>query len=87
MWMTDTLYRDKRLLNSGSGKHPVFLVPVMIHVTKDKNTFMWLALEILASNSKLYEINRIGVDMESAIYNKFKKAIASITSLYSRLES
>ena len=87
MWMTDTLYRDKRLLNSGSGKHPVFLGPVMIHVTKDKNTFMWLALEILASNSKLYEINRIGVDMESAIYNKFKKAKASITSLYSRLES
>ena len=81
MWITDTSYRSQRLLNSGSGKHPVFLDPVMIHFTKDENTFMRFAMEILASNSNLHEIKRIGVDMESAIYNGFKKAIPSISPL------
>ena len=78
---SDTSYRSQRLLNSGSRKHPVFLGPVMKHFTKDENTFMRFALEILASNSKLYEIKRIGVDMESAIYNRFKKAVPSISRL------
>ena len=81
MWITDTSYRSQRLLNSGGRKHPVFLGPVMNHFTKDENTFMRFALEILASNSKLYEIKRIGVDMESAIYNRFKKAVPSISRL------
>ena len=78
MWITDTSYRNKRLLNSGRRKHPVFLGPMIIHFAKDENTFMRFALEILASNSKLKEMKRIGVDMESAIYNGFKKAIPSI---------
>ena len=81
MWITNTSYRSQRLLNSGSGKHPVFLDPVMIHFTKDENTFMRFAMETLASNSKLYEIKRIGADMESAIYNGLKKAIPSISPL------
>ena len=39
MWVTDTLHRNKRLINLVSGKHPVFLGPVMIHLTKDKTAF------------------------------------------------
>ena len=27
IWVTDTSYRDKRLINPVSGKHPVFLGP------------------------------------------------------------
>ena len=53
----------------------------MIHLTKDEYTLMHFALEILASNSKLYEIKRIGVDMESTTYNGFKKVIPSISRL------
>ena len=36
MWLTDTCYRNKRLINSKSGAHPVFLGLVMLHFTKDE---------------------------------------------------
>ena len=36
MWVTDISYRNKRLINSVSRKHPVFLGSVMTHFTKDK---------------------------------------------------
>lgn len=72
MWITDTSYRNKRLLNSSSGKHSVFLGSVIIHFTKDENTFLRFALEILASNSNC---------MESVIQHGFKKVIPSISRL------
>ena len=55
MWITDASYRNKRLLNSSSRKHSVFLGPVIIYFTKDENTFIRFALEILASNSNCME--------------------------------
>ena len=74
-------HRNKRLFNSRSVKHPVFLRPVMIHFTKDKSTFMSFALKILALDAKPYEMRRIGVDMESVLCNGFKNDIPSISRL------
>ena len=39
MRITDTSYRNKRLLNRTTGKHPVLLGPVMLHFSKNEKIF------------------------------------------------
>ena len=68
LWITDTSYRNQRLINRESQKHPVFLGPMMLHFTKNVETFQRFAMEIVNYNHKLYDIKTVGVDMESAIY-------------------
>ena len=80
-WSTDISYRNQRLLSVRSKKHPVGLGPVMLHFTKDEGTFRRFALELLAANPSLNKIKKIGVDMESAIFNGFKSVIAAIAKL------
>ena len=36
LWITDTSYRNKRLVNIIDGKTPVHLGPIMLHFTKDE---------------------------------------------------
>ena len=70
LWVTDTTYRNKRLINLETKKHPVFLGPIMIHFTRDD--FARSALELLYANKDVRKLNQVGVDMESAIYNEFQ---------------
>lgn len=72
LWLTDTSYRNKRLVRESSGAAPVFLGPCMFHFKKDEEAFSRFALEMRIGNSALKELKAIGVDMESAIFNGFK---------------
>lgn len=81
MWITDTSYRNKRLLNPATGKHPVFLGPIMIHFSKNDKAFARFALELVSANPKLKELKTIGVDLESAIFNGFKNMIPTLSRL------
>ena len=72
LWLTDTSYRNKRLLNESTGTSPVFLGPCMFHFTKDEEVFSRFASEIRIGNSELDDLKILGVDMDSAIYNGFK---------------
>ena len=45
----------------------------MFHFTKYEGAFGRFALELLAADPKLTELKNIGVDMESAICQGFKK--------------
>ena len=56
LWSTDTSYRNKRLLNTTSGGHPVHLGPIMLHFTKDDGTFGRFALELLSANPCLKDL-------------------------------
>ena len=49
-WMTDTCYRNKRLINPKTKSHPVFLGPMLFHFTKNKETFLRFALELFTSD-------------------------------------
>ena len=49
MWITDTCYRNKRLINPKTKSHPVFLGPMVFHFTKNKETFLRFALEWFTS--------------------------------------
>ena len=50
LWITDTSYRNKRLINQESGKNPIFVGPMMFHFTKDEGAFSRFALELLATD-------------------------------------
>ena len=81
MRLTDTCYRNKRLINSKSGAHPVFLGPVMLHFTKDEATFSRFALELLLSKSSFLRLKTIGVDLEAAITSGFQKVVPLLKKL------
>ena len=81
MWITDTSYRNKRLLNPTTGKHLVFLSPVMLHFSKNEKTFGRFALELVSANPKLKDLKKIGVDLESAIFNGFSNIIPRVSRL------
>ena len=72
LWVTDTTYRNKWLVNVEKKKHTVFLGPIILHFTKDEDAFLRFALENLHAKKEIRKLKQIGVDMESAIYNGFK---------------
>ena len=72
LWLTDTSYRNRRLVVDTTGKSPVFSRPRMFHFKKDEEAFRRFVLEICAGNPKLIELKAVGVDMESAICQGFK---------------
>ena len=59
LWITDTSYRNKRLINTIDGGTPVHLGPIMLHFTKDEKTFGWFGLEILSANPNVKNISFI----------------------------
>ena len=83
LWITDTSYQNKRLINRESGKNPIFVGPKMFHFTKDEGALSRFVLELLAADPKLIELKNIGVNMESAIYQNFKNFTPSVNRLLS----
>ena len=81
LWITDTSYRNKRLVNTIDGGAPVHLGPIMLHFTKDEKTFGRFGLEILSANPNLTSISFIGVDLESAIFTGLKTMIPGLCRL------
>lgn len=47
MWVTDTAYQNKRLVND-EGEHPLLFGPLIFHHTKRREVFRRLALEMVA---------------------------------------
>ena len=82
MWVTDTCYHNKRVINSETGNNPIFLGPTLFHFTKDDKTFLRLVLELLDAEPELINLKTIGADMEEAIAKGFKRIIPNIKVLY-----
>ena len=78
LWITDTSYRNKHLVNAIDEGAPVHLGPIMLHFTRDEKTF---ELEILSANPNLKNISFIGVDLESAILTGLKTMIPGLFRL------
>ena len=81
LWITDTSYRNKYLVNTIDGGTPVHLVPVMLHFTKDEKTFGRFRLENLSTNQNLKNISFIGVELKSAIFIALKTMIPGLRRL------
>ena len=59
LWLTDTSYKNKRILNEANGNNPVFFGPSMLHFTK----------ELRAGTPKIKDLKSIALDMGAAIPN------------------
>ena len=81
LWITNTYYRNKRLVNTIDGGTPVHLGPIMLHFTKDEKTFGRFRLEISSANLNLKNISFIGLDLESAIFTGLKTMIPVLRRL------
>ena len=49
-----------------------------LYFTKDDATFSCFVLELLSSNPNLRTLKGISMDLESAIFNGFKKMISNL---------
>ena len=81
LWITDTSYRNKRLVNTIDGGVPVHIGPIMLLFTGDEKTFGRFGLEILSANPNLKNISFIGVDLESPIFTGLKTMIPGLCRL------
>ena len=72
MWVTDSSYRNKRIVGNVSRDYPVFLGPALFHFTKDEKTFTRFALELQAEAPAIRDLKKIGLDMEDAIFKGVK---------------
>ena len=81
LWVTDTSYRNKRLANRSTQKSPVNVGPTMLHFTKDDETFRRFCAEMLCSNPQIVTLQKVGVDMEKAIFNGFKSLLPKLMRL------
>ena len=48
LWVTDSCYKNTRIVNRATGNHQVFLGPLMFHFTKGESTFSCIALQMMA---------------------------------------
>ena len=81
LWITDTSYRNKRLVNTIDRGTPVHLNPIMLHFTKHEKTFARFGLEMLLANPNLKNISFIGFDLESAIFTGLETMIPGFRRL------
>ena len=75
MWITGTLYHNKRLLSSRTRKSLVHLIPVMMHFTKDEGTFSRFCVELISASPQLINLKKVGVDVEAAVFSGFQSVI------------
>ena len=55
-WITDTSYRNPRLIEGRNDHHPVFLGPQLIHSRKDSTVFAELAHILIDLNPKIQNL-------------------------------
>ena len=78
--LTDTSYTNTALIETQDAKHPEFPGSMMVHFTKDQETYRCLATEIVTVKPNLSNISMIGHDMDQGIKN-------GPTNIFSRAES
>ena len=54
----------------------------MFHFTKDKSTFSRFALEMMAVDSNIRHLKKVGTNMDESIYNGVKAVIPEVKQLY-----
>ena len=67
LYLTDTSYPNKSLINKSSGKHRQFPGPSFWHFEKNEEAYKRFAGEILIADPSLVGIKKIGHDLGRAI--------------------
>ena len=67
LYLTDTSYPNKPLIDKSNGKHPQFPGPSFWHFKKNEEAYRRFAGEILIADPSLAGIKKIGHDLDRAI--------------------
>ena len=59
MWITDTSYRNLRLLNTNTENNPVYLRPIMMHFTKKEKNVSQFVLELFSERPSLKNLKQL----------------------------
>ena len=54
----------------------------MFHFTKEKSSFSHFALEMMAFDSNINHLKKVGTDMDESIYNDVKDVIPEVKQLH-----
>ena len=71
-FITPIVFTLRMLVSKQSGKSPVYLGPILIHQTQKFSAFHYFASQIVALKPELRNIQAIGTDGETALYNALK---------------
>ena len=80
IWITDCCYNNDRL-RTNEGKHPIFLVPAIVHFEKIVFLFSRFASEMLTHQPAIRNLKTIRTDLEKAIFNDFLSQIKDLKLL------
>ena len=87
LWVTDSCYKNTRIVNCTTGNHPVFLGSLIFQFTKDKSTLSRFALEMMEIDSSISHLKKVGTNMNESVYNGVKVVIPEAIVLCSSLAS
>lgn len=87
-YVTVTTYENRILRNRKTGKHPIFIGPMLVHQRRTYETYFHFASELLKYRKELVSLNAIGTDGEdqlrSAFSMVFPSAVKLLCSLHKR---
>ena len=87
-YVTVTTYENLLLISRRSGKHPVFIGPMMVHQKRTYETYFYFASEILKHQKSLVSLCAVGTDGEeqlsSAFSTVFPEAVNLLCSFHKR---
>ncbi|XP_065060451.1 uncharacterized protein LOC135687737 [Rhopilema esculentum] len=81
LWLTDSGFEYEALINEKGG-HPMFPGPYMWHFRKGQDSYRRFALEMTFQNPNLFEIKKIGHDLDNAVAFGLKDVLRRADNLY-----
>ena len=71
--VTPMTYRPLKIYNVRTGKHPVFLGPLLVHQSKTEQTYRYLGSAMKRFNPHTVQLKAFGTDGERALSNALRE--------------
>lgn len=84
-FVTLTTYKNLMLRNRRTGKHPVFLGPSFIHMSRKTEDYLMFTQGLVRFRQELVNLKAYGTDNEDALRNALRITFANSVSLLCRL--
>ena len=85
--MTPTTYEHMLLKNRKTGKHPVFIGPVMVHQNRKYVTYYYFASQLKKMRPGLEGLSAVGTDGEETLSSAFKSVFSGSSHLLCQLHN
>ena len=80
-YVTVTTYENLLRVNRKTGKHPVFIGPMLVHQKRTYETYFYFASELMKHRKSLTSLCAVGTDGEEQLSNTFSTVFPEATKL------